>query len=75
MSTEQLAQEAQGLTARLYRAWDATEYDSPYAPRLVALAELAQRRHIRRAARHGDPQAQRCVALMAKVTASAAGTP
>jgi hypothetical protein len=72
MSTEQLALEARALTARLYQAWDATEFDSPYATRLVAVAELAQRRHIRRAARHGDPLARGWLALMAKSAASPA---
>jgi hypothetical protein len=74
MSDDPLTLEAQALTARLYRAWDATEHDTLYATRLVALAERAHRRHIRRAARHGDPLCQHWLALLASAATNAAET-
>ncbi len=68
MNDDPLTLEAQALATRLYRAWDDTEHNSEYAARLVALAERAHRRHIRRAARRGDPLCQHWLSLMAVVT-------
>jgi hypothetical protein len=63
MKQPQSVREAQALTARLYRAWDTVPHNTPYAARLVAAAERAYLRQIRREAQAGNQRAQRWLEL------------
>jgi hypothetical protein len=65
MANDRLTKEAKALAVRLQNMWDYARHDTNYAARLVALAERAQWRYLRRAARQGDPCARNWLKLMA----------
>jgi hypothetical protein len=71
MANDRLTREAKALAVRLQNMWDCARHDKQHAARLVALAERAQQRYIRRAARNGDPRARNWLNLMATARAHA----
>jgi hypothetical protein len=65
MGNDRLTREAKALAVCLQEMWDRVRHDTQQAARLVALAERAQRRYVRRAARLGDPRAMSWQRLLA----------
>lgn len=59
--------EAQALTQRLFHLWEIIPHETSYAARIVAVAERAHQRQIRRAAQCGDPKAQHWLALLRSI--------
>lgn len=66
-SSRLLVEEAYALEQRLNEVWDRCRHDSPYAERLIMLAQRAHYRRLRRAAHWGDPKAQHWFGLMERV--------
>jgi hypothetical protein len=67
MANDLLTKEAKVLAVCLQQMWEHTRHDTDYAARLVALAERAHQRYLRRAACQGDPRARTWLSLMAAV--------